>query len=227
MGGGRQRLGRLQQGVDRNAAEVHPEFGPGRHAVDVPVERGRLEGLDLVPAPHSRLGYQALDLERPGRHVKFRCYLGREDGPAGAHVVLPGRQTRVTSGLSASGKAPRELQHPVCATSAVQSAQRLGRNPGLTGLHSPGREGPRRGPWPRCRCRGHAYHSPDADGEPTGRAAEPPGRTPNPPPRGPPPPPGPKPPPPAPKPPKTQTLGPPREGCRRRVRPRLPAGSEP
>ena len=91
MGRSGQWLRRLQEGVNRDAAEIDSELRPGRNAMYIPVERGWLEGVDLLPAPRHRLSHQTLDLEGPRCQIQLRCYLSREDRPVLSHVVLSWR----------------------------------------------------------------------------------------------------------------------------------------
>ena len=96
IAGRRHRPGRRQQRVDGHTVERDAELRPGRDAVDVArVVRAR-QRLDLVPGPFDRLLDQPLDVEGPGGGGQARGGFGGEHGPVRAHVVLAGRQPRVT-----------------------------------------------------------------------------------------------------------------------------------
>ena len=122
----------LEQRVDADAAPVHVELRPLRHAADVDRPLAAREREERLPRPADRLADEALDGERPAVQRRPRRRPGREHGEV-RRQVLTGRGPRCGVGLPRPCW-PRRPTNPRVTKRSV-----IGASPGLSRIrrHAP------------------------------------------------------------------------------------------
>src|SRR5262249_25736429 len=79
--------GRLQEIVDRNASPRRIELRPFCNAVDICLDCGLREGLELYPAPRSNLGSAELQAKSPVFNLDLRGGSRRKNRKVGRYIL--------------------------------------------------------------------------------------------------------------------------------------------